>query len=153
MHIRWALMTSRPISFTSMNVDTLEKLNCLFNSLGWPAIKEERRILEPRPERDEPRREIVWYEGHSKHGLTIIINRQPCWNCAVYALRYRLFSGWHEFALGRTSTQLLMEASRLESTVAHEWFATAQGRCEYRKNHPLSAGFTWEKVRALRPPT
>jgi hypothetical protein len=66
---------------------------------------------------------------------------------AVYAIRYRIVSGWHKLRLFANHDDLRCEAVRLEPWLAWNWFATAEKRREYRLAHPECAGQSWRTVK------
>jgi len=64
----------------------------------------------------------------------------------VYAVRFRLYTGWHAFAFG-SKNELDREAERLDGVLHRKWFATLEGRRQFRCRHPECAGFNWGTVR------
>lgn len=130
-----------------MAVRVFEKLKDFSRMLGWKRLKRHEHIWE-----DEAKT-IVWYESgdvFSKEKLPALqinhhpIDQQRHFAVCVYALRYRLCSGWHEFDLH--ARPLEKEADRLRDLVAHEWFHSPGRRREYRTLHPECTGFTQKRV-------
>lgn len=68
---------------------------------------------------------------------------------AVYAIRYRLFSGWHDTRLTRRIECDQHEVRRLAPWVHRRHFSTARGRERYRLLHPECRGFTWDRIREV----
>ena len=56
---------------------------------------------------------ITWYESGDLDDVYLLINREPEWCAAVYALRYRIFSRWHGFRLSADRAVQKSEADRL----------------------------------------
>lgn len=109
-------------------------------ALGWPkpkrlthAIAAESRSVE-----------IVWFESGSHRTALLQINLRPRLRAAVYALRYRIFTGWHDISLRR--------AEQLASVLGLANFATLEGRRAFRRRHPVFSCWSWDRIRGLPPP-
>lgn len=95
---------------------------------------------------------ITWYESGSFDTLLFQVNTAPVFHAAVFATRYRLCSGWHEFELSSNISELKGEAIRLGNWLSCDCFATLEGRRRFRKLHPECAGITVAKLRLHGPP-
>jgi hypothetical protein len=135
----------------------IDDLSYWASQLGWGRLRVNQLSLS---ESDAPEREITWYEaGHSSGGrdhCALQINEEPIgqqvtYAAAVYAIRYGLYSGWHVFTVSSDRQMLLAEAVRLRPWLSRSWFATLDGRREYRRLHPECTGFTWRRLRDTGP--
>ena len=115
--------------------------------LGWPTLKRyEHRIDESAPE-DLRGLIIRWYEWECrKTGIVFQVNRMPVWHAGVYAIRYRICTGWHVFRLRSDPSSLRREAERVGDFLRADWFLSAEGRHLFRKQHPECAGITWKRI-------
>ena len=62
-----------------------------------------------------------------RNDLFLQINESPpgqtaTYAAAVYAIRYRIFTGWHKFRLSDSDDDLRREMARLAAWLAWEWF-------------------------------
>ena len=94
-------------------------------------------------------RTIVWYTSGDYDDIALDINEEPRLQACVYAMRYRLYTGWHALRLS-SEGNLHREAARLEGVLHRRWFATSEGRRQFRRLHPGYTGYTWCKLRLLR---
>lgn len=125
--------------------------------LGWqaPLRMYQHQIGADASPRNLRGRVIRWYEtGVSKGGKLdcfLMIHEAPqgqtlTYVGAVYAIRYRICTGWHGFRLFAADAELETEATRLAPWLAHEWFATLEKRRVFRQIHPECVGFTWRRI-------
>jgi hypothetical protein len=70
----------------------------------------------------------------------------------VYAMRYRICSGWHGVLLHESAERLMREADAAAAWVAQEHFASATARRAYRTAHPECGGWSWKRIRAEAGP-
>jgi hypothetical protein len=66
----------------------------------------------------------------------------------VYAMRYRLCSGWHGVLLHESPDELVAEADAAACWVAGKHFDSAAARKAYRAAHPECSGWSWKRLRA-----
>jgi hypothetical protein len=122
-----------------------------YSDLGWTRPRRLSFTL-PRSEvRRSSSRKIVWYESGERDYYVLQVNTTPRWFAAVFAIRYRIFTGWHkipQFPVIRFPTSRLELMSELFH-VSH--FATVTGRRQFRVHHPEAGGFSWTKIRTLGP--
>lgn len=129
-------------------------------ALGWSPLRIYQRTID-----DDPivsaQRVITWYEsgdcGNSRTYCCLQFNECPIgqtetYTGAVYAIRYRLCTGWHAFTLYGSAKRMAEEASRLGSWLNREWFDSLPKRREFRKLHPGCVGYTWSRIRMHGPP-
>jgi hypothetical protein len=104
---------------------------------------------------------ITWYESGNNHGsrndLFLQINECPIgqtatYTMAVYAIRYRICTGWHSMKLARDARRLDCEAERLDSWLHRRWFESPANRRQYRTMHPECSGWSWKRIRSERLP-
>jgi hypothetical protein len=114
--------------------------------LGWPLLVE--HFVEVPAKVNGGKAELVrWWESEAASGLFLQINERPVLAAAVYAVRFRIFTGWHPIAVSTDRTKSATEeAKRLHSLMAFEWFETTEQRRLYRLRNPVCAGYTWKRV-------
>jgi hypothetical protein len=120
--------------------DEHRRLNLLATWLGWGELE-----YGATDSPDMPK--VEWYEARKPHGVAFQINVQPVFGVAVYALRYRLVSGWHPFHLSTIDDHILAEAWRLDQFVAYDWFRTIERRAQFRRRFPECKGWTAKRVK------
>lgn len=127
------------------------RLNKLAHLLGWGDLYVEQHKLPPEIVAATGRRVVRSYMYGDPGEVLFQINELPRWQAAVYAIRYRICTGWHNFELGDEKTSR-KEAERLRDILAADWFLDRQKRREYRQRHPQYAGYTWRRLREEGPP-
>jgi hypothetical protein len=95
-------------------------------------------------------------EGHS-NDFFLQFNEAPpgqtvVYVGAVYAMRYRLCSGWHRFTLFGTPEAMAQEATKLGQWLHRRWYETLPMRREFRRLHPECANYSWPRIRKQGPP-
>jgi hypothetical protein len=90
---------------------------------------------------------VRWYYHETPDGVMFQINEMPTWCAAVYAVRYRICTGWHEFVLYDEKLLLEQEADRLRSLLHIDWFTSFERRQVFRSIHPECTGYTWKRIR------
>ncbi len=104
---------------------------------------------------------LRWYECGAALGKRIDcylqINEYPIgqakqYAAAVFAIRYRLCTGWHQFQLFRDPKGIEREANRLKPWLDGTWFDTIQGRRQFRETHPECAGYSRARLNRDGPP-
>lgn len=100
---------------------------------------------------------VTWYESGDRTDCFLQFNEYPIGQTAsyvgaVYAIRYRICTGWHPFALRETDEDLSAEAHRLENWLGRQWFDSLSMRRKFRQLHPECAGYSWQRIRAEGPP-
>jgi hypothetical protein len=119
--------------------------------LGWPQL----RLREDLIPADVQARygcapSVWWFEADWIPGVWLQLNQYPL-SAAVYAVRFRLVSGWYPLELA-SPKQARREAETLHSRLALEWFSTPEGRKQLRARHPECKGYTWPRLREEGPP-
>ena len=130
----------------------LLRLRKLASMLGWTGLTRFQHVIRddtPCVSKDQI---IHWYESGSIENIMLQINADPSYHAAVYAIRYRICSGWHSFFLYQDENRQQREAQRLEGWLGHRWFDSLTLRREYRTLHPACTGYTFRKLRDLGPP-
>lgn len=126
-----------------------EQLKQMADLLGWDDLQKRRHEMPSEAVAEE----IVWYEtAPLVKGVYLQINVIPDLRAAVYAIRYRICSGWHQFELCDDSEKLELEAQRLGTWCHRSWFESVARRRQYRQLHPECSNWTWKRVREERPP-
>jgi hypothetical protein len=102
----------------------------------------------------------TWYESGTAEGtrsdLFLQVNEAPSGQTltyvgAVYAMRYRICSGWHPFTL-LPNAQLAVEASKVEAWLHRRWFETLAMRRDFRRLHPECTNYSWSRIQKQGPP-
>ncbi len=124
--------------------------------LGWLGL----RIYHHRCPQGDDSILTTWYESGVAEGgrsdLFLQFNEIPTGQSltyvgAVYAMRFRICSGWHPFTL-YDDARMVAEATRMECWLHREWFETVAMRREYRRLHPECADYSWQRIRESGPP-
>jgi hypothetical protein len=129
--------------------------------LGWRThLRMYRHVIDDDASSHLRREVITWYETGPATGgrdhFCLQINEAPqgqmaTYEASVYAIRYRICTGWHRFRLYWTDEKLKREAKRLGEWLHRQWFASLEGRRRFRQAHPECAGYTWTKIRNEGP--
>lgn len=131
----------------------LKQLNFMAAAWGWAPLRA--RYLNMGNRHSSPPT-CVWYVSGDDSGTrthcALQINEAPngqqvTYEAAVYAIRYRIYSGWHGFTLHASPQRLRDEGERLSGWMHYSWFASVDKRREYRRKHPECCGFTWRRMR------
>jgi hypothetical protein len=128
--------------------DPLPKLRRLAESLGWKRL---RKFQFNVPDEVPTEYRIVTYYVSDGKDVDLSrtfmqinespIGRKDQYLACVYAIPYRLCSGWHFFRLprGRTATKECVE--KLAVWLARSNFSSLDGRRAYRAAHPETTGY------------
>lgn len=129
-----------------------KRLMKLCHYLGWPTVIEHRHVV-ARTVPNLRKGQVIrfWYYG-DYDTLALHINENPPWYACVYALKYRICTGWHKFYPYKNEDRLRREASRLSEFLSYSFFCTPVQRREFRRRHPECAGYSWRKLREDGPP-
>jgi hypothetical protein len=89
--------------------------------------------------------------------LFLQINESPSGNTkdfvgAVYALEYKLCTGWRRFAFPDTNATLRDAVARTNDWLNRKWFTDDELRLQFSKQHPECTGFDWKRIRECPPP-
>ncbi|MFO0898912.1 MAG: hypothetical protein U0836_15920 [Pirellulales bacterium] len=119
--------------------------------LGWPRLE----LCEHQIPADVQARiggppAVWWFEATWIPGVWLQLNQHPV-SAAVYAVRFRLVSGWYPLELA-SPDEARREAETLHSRLACEWFTTPAGRKQLRARHPECKGYRWARLREEGPP-
>ena len=125
-------------------------LRTFTRQLGWSRLRSNQHLLEERKQL------VRWYQSGdsncSRNNLFLQINECPIgqtatYTAAVYAIRYRICTGWHSLELGPDAHHLEREVERLDHWLHRRWFDSPANRREYRKMHPECSGWSWKRIR------
>ncbi len=131
-------------------------LRLFAGALGWSPLHAYQHEF---PEGVEGARTIAWYEsGLSDSGradLFLQINEHSIgavqtYEAAVYAPRFRLFTGWQKFRLTDDLQCDSSEADRLHSLLHRDWYVSLAARRKFRARHPECAGYSWKRIREVQ---
>lgn len=140
-----------------MNQRTKKQLNQLAVGLGWGELTEDRRRFEADGLRSActtisfhcgqntgGRDNFHFQINPSPHGQSIVFE------AAIYAVRYRIYTGWHRFNLSESKVaDLLVE---FDAMFHIRWFESLAARRAYRSRFPQFTGFGWKEIRNAGPP-
>lgn len=130
----------------------LQRLRRLARLLGWDNLRRREHIPEGTTATHQLAPISVWYESDpSETGVWLQINENPTWCATVYAVRYRICTGFHRFVL-KDKRQIEREAKRLATFLSREWFDSIESRRVFRRLHPECAGYTWDRLQRHGPP-
>jgi hypothetical protein len=126
--------------------------------LGWrsPIRRYQHRVREKEAPPKLQGTTLTWFEVGTatggRHDCFLHINESPpgqtiTYIGAVYAIRYRICTGWHKFRLFADADDFEREALRLREWLAWEWFASPEKRRVFRRAHPMSTGYSWRAIR------
>ena len=145
-------IVSVAIRIGDVDLATLQALRQWAAWLGWPDLVVHHQEV---PSGEQSRHSVetmCWYTCGSYDDVILQINENPSWQAAVYAIRYRICTGWHSFEFTAQKTRLRDEAKRLESLLHRRWFVTLDGRRAFRTRYPEYTGYTWRRLRESGPP-
>ncbi len=128
-----------------MALSSSEALSVFASALGW-------KKLTLRQHQVDDRSVITWFETGSADDIMLQINKIPCYAVAVFAVRYRICTGWHRVHVERTEHSMHKEAQRLREWFDRKWFDSLEGRRTFRRNHPECSEYSWRKLRENGPP-
>ena len=100
----------------------LVALRSFWTLLGWPDLHFERHKIPDIPAMRNSDPFVTWYESGDLDNVYLLIHHSPVWCAAVYAMRYRIFSGWHAFKPSPNPTVQVREAKRLLPSFERRWF-------------------------------
>jgi hypothetical protein len=125
----------------------IELLQEMCRHWGWPSLVEYEHVI------PADAQVVRWYESHGPKGIFLQLNhKEEQMSACVFAIRYRLCSGWHSFMLPKTCALAIQEAKKLDHWLSIEWFLTSDKRECYRIVHPKTTKFTWKRLRDEGPP-
>jgi hypothetical protein len=125
----------------------LARVKNFVHALGWTDVRECRHMFPEDIQPQYPYKTLVWFEVGAFPDCFLQINLRGGCQAAVYAVKYRICTGWHSFVLGKTKKRLTMEADRLHEWLALEWFSSSAKRREFRLLHPECANYSWPRIR------
>jgi hypothetical protein len=137
----------------------LPALRSFSRKLGWKSLRIQQHFSSVDDQRQfgvEP--VITWYVTGQFDGkpsdFFFQINEHPIgqtetYCAAVYAMRFRICSGWHTF---RIAVDDEAELARLEPWLHRRWFESLTARREYRRIHPECATYSWTRIQKDGPP-
>jgi len=134
------------------NLKPLPALRTFTRLLGWRNLRRNRHVV-PKDEHCLPAgTEIIWYTCGDYDDVILQINGAPSWRAAVYAIRYGICTGWHEFTLATDVQRIGTEAQRLDQWLHRRWFSSRLRRADFRRVHPECASYSWRRLRREGPP-
>lgn len=119
--------------------------------LEWCPL--ERHIHVPDENQDTERRSaVVWYTAGSYDTAALQVNTHPELIACVFAIRFRLCSGWHLLPTMNSEAAVRREAERLKPWLHASWFRSPIMRRHFREQHPECADWTWRRIREYGVP-
>jgi len=133
-----------------------KKIKCLRRFtllLGWHDLRARCHEIKTNNREKQPYENVIrWYESGALDDIYFQINDSPCWCAAVYAIRFRICTGWHKFILSENDITIISESQRLHSLLAREWFVSLEATRRFRVAHPDCTGWTWKRLGEYGPP-
>jgi hypothetical protein len=80
------------------------------------------------------------------------IGQTTTYTAAVYAIRYRIYTGWHSLKLPCDVHCVDREADRLDSWLHARWFESLVSRRQFRTLHPECSAWSWKRIGQESPP-
>lgn len=120
----------------------------LYHSLNWPTPLVECSELSGVAKSN---RSCIYYIAGSLDDIAMQVNVAPYYSACVYALRYRLFSGWRRFDPYSSKQVWKYEIERLKGWLGRDFFSDAVGRRLYRSRHPECSNYSWTRIRKEGP--
>lgn len=114
--------------------------------LGWDDLRNFTHIVPANRDMGVRKYLVSWYRS-GDDDVFLQINKKPDWRACVYAIRYRICTGWHCFFPYSDIGRILSEAKRLSGWLSKSNFDTAIARRRFRLAHPKSANYTWGRIR------
>jgi hypothetical protein len=135
----------------SSPIRKLVPLNKWAHLLGWRDLYLEKDTLPAEIAQKIGFKVLYSFMCGQPSGIFLQVNLLPQWQAAVYAVRHRICTGWHNFEFN-TETIRRREAARLHDILAAKWFFDPAKRRIYRKMHPEYTGYTWRRLGEEGPP-
>ena len=121
--------------------------------LGWKDLESNTHTYSRKAKSGETIVRVVrWFDYTSADDLRLQINETPCLSAAVYAIRFKICSGYYPILLDDEWANVNDEAERLRSRLHRSCFTTQRARREFRKQWPQCTGFTWTRLREQGAP-
>ena len=132
--------------------DVHERLKRLASILGWRILREHRHAVDRSVPNLRKGRIITFWCIGDYDNLALHINENPPWYACVFAMRYRICTGWHWLYPYKDERRIQEEAERLHEFFWRGWFTSLKRRREFRIQHPECDGYTWGRLRQYGPP-
>lgn len=135
-------------------IDAYERLKVFCANLGWQNLALNRSPMANEESKLARLEDFFFTVGEMDSSLYVQINPQPkqharLFAISVYAMRYRLCTGWHGFMLDRNWRA---ESESVGKWVSATHFCSPQNRKLFRVAHPECAGYSWSRIRDDGPP-
>jgi len=139
------------------NDKPLAALRAFAKRLGWSSLRKNQQTL-PADAADSVPHTITWYDAGVANGgrfdCFLQINECPQGQTAkytvgLYALRYRICTGWHPLHL---ADDMQAEVDRLSPWIHYRWLATPRDRKRFRELHPECVGYSWKRIGEIGVP-
>ena len=130
--------------------EAFTKLRRLCMELGWNAPLVTHRTPSESPDQRQPSLMRYFYTMYEMDSpIYLQINPQTdlhprLFAISIFALRYRICTGWHGFIMDRNVKR---EITRMSQWAHASLFATGQSRRAFRESNPECCGYTWKSVR------
>ena len=113
-------------------------------ALGWSALEVHDHYYDDFVDGEIIKRDIRYYSSGSLDDIWFQVNERPKYAAAVYALRYRICTGWHRVYPYHSPYQ---QAQELAPILSFSRFSTLEGRRAFRQQFPEFASYSWTRVR------
>src|SRR5262245_61383434 len=92
--------------------DTFDALSEFALLLGWANLRQNQRKVSGASSTPDSEATLTWYTSGSCEDTLFQINAHSSWRACVYAIRYRLCTGWLPFQVSLSSAAIKREAQR-----------------------------------------
>jgi hypothetical protein len=131
------------------------RLQRFCGELGWEAPLVMHRTSTEFHDRQKPSLTRYFYTMYETNSpIYVQINPQTdqhprLFAMNIYAMRYRLCTGWHGFMIDRNQSK---EIPRVLPCLHAMNFTTQAGRALLRRTNPECTDYTWQRIRDSGPP-
>ncbi len=132
-------------------IQSFTQLRRILHWLGWEGLQMERAPVEKQSESAHPLMEYFFTIGEMDSQLYLQVNPLPLqhsrlYGICVYAMGYRLCSGWHGIIPTCTDDAMRIQLDHVRSWIARDNFTSLNARREYRFKHPECKDWSWLRI-------
>lgn len=130
--------------------------------LGWQSLRRLQHTSRHFAGNSGPPDVFIWYEagqiGNPRTDCFLQLNEwgadstKVMYSGAVYAVRYRICTGWHNIGPLQDEPSTTALAKEWQQWFDRRIFLSLRGRRQFRERHPECAGYSWTTIRRAGPP-
>ena len=134
---------------------TTNRVAALTTWLGWGAPLE--CTLSDTQDGISRETSVYWYQCKKSDGTWLQVNFAPVGqfqtvSAAVYAIRYRICTGFHVVPDGMPGQWKSVERRRVRRYLSRHHVTSRRGRSRFRRANPECYGWTWPRLRGVKLP-